>query len=71
MKVIARRGESADQLVRRFNRECQDAGVLRDIKRCQAYEKPSEKRRRKLLKAIANRRKAEKEKAREDGQRIS
>lgn len=69
MKVIARKGESADQLMRRFNRECQDAGVLRDMKRYQAYEKPSEKRRRKLLKAIANRRKAEKEKAKEEGRR--
>lgn len=46
VKVTARDREDPRQLVRRFKRACENAGVVREIKRKMYYEKPSDKIRR-------------------------
>ena len=49
--IEVRDGESFESFMRRFRRACEKAGVLRDYKRHEYYEKPSEKRKRKLIEA--------------------
>jgi len=49
--VNVREGESYESFMRRFRRACEKAGILRDFKRHQYYEKPSEKRKRKSIEA--------------------
>jgi small subunit ribosomal protein S21 len=46
--VIVKDGESIESALRRFRTVCRDARVQEDFKRSQRYEKPSEKRRRKI-----------------------
>lgn len=46
-EVILGENESFDSLLRRFNRKVQQEGVLAEIKRRGAYEKPSVKRKKK------------------------
>jgi small subunit ribosomal protein S21 len=46
--VIVKEGESIESALRRFRTVCRDARVQEDFKRAQRYEKPSEKRRRKI-----------------------
>lgn len=46
VKVTARDREDPRQLVRRFKRACENAGVVREMKRKAYYEKPSDKNRR-------------------------
>ncbi|MBN2829139.1 MAG: 30S ribosomal protein S21 [Candidatus Cloacimonetes bacterium] len=57
--VRARENESFDILLKRFKKKCERAAILSDIKKHQAYEKPSvvKKRernvaRRKMVKAM-------------------
>ena len=52
MKVKARSGESVEQMLRRLKKICLKAGLIRDIKRNSYYEKPSERRRRRMRKSI-------------------
>lgn len=40
--------ESFENALRRFKKKCEKAGVLSDVRRHQHFEKPSEKRKRKL-----------------------
>ncbi len=49
--IEVRDGESYERFMRRFRRACEKAGILRDYKRHEHYEKPSEKRKRKRLEA--------------------
>lgn len=49
--ISVRDGESYESFMRRFRRACEKAAVLRDYKRHQFYEKPSEKRKRKTIEA--------------------
>jgi len=44
VKVEAKPDESADSLLRRFNREVMRAGVMRRLKELEFYEKPSTKK---------------------------
>lgn len=47
VKVVARHSrESVQQLLRRFKKACESAGLMRDIKRNAYFEKPSDKKRR-------------------------
>ncbi|MBM4106100.1 MAG: 30S ribosomal protein S21 [Phycisphaerae bacterium] len=46
IRIKARGGESAEQMLRRFKKLCDKEGLTKDIKRRQYYEKPSERRRR-------------------------
>jgi small subunit ribosomal protein S21 len=63
LRITARKGESIDQLIRRFRKRCEREGLVREYKRHQYYEKPSEKQRREVRKAKSRQRKIEAEKA--------
>jgi small subunit ribosomal protein S21 len=46
--VRVRDDESFEKALRRFNKFCEKTGILTDIKKHQHFEKPSERRKRKL-----------------------
>lgn len=46
--IKVREGESFDRALRRFTKACEKAGILSEIRKHQHYEKPSERRKRKL-----------------------
>ncbi len=46
--VKVRDDESFEKALRRFNKFCEKMGILSDIKKHQHFEKPSERRKRKL-----------------------
>jgi small subunit ribosomal protein S21 len=48
IKVRNRGNETVEQLVRRFKKALEKEGLSKDIKRVAYYEKPSEKRRRRI-----------------------
>lgn len=50
-KITVYEGESFDNAMRRFRKSVERAGILRAIKKHEVYEKPSEKRKRRLLAA--------------------
>ena len=52
IKVKARGNESVAQMLRRFKKMCEKEGLTKDIKRTSYYEKPSERRRRRLRKTM-------------------
>ncbi|MBI5863122.1 MAG: 30S ribosomal protein S21 [Planctomycetes bacterium] len=52
IRVKVRANESIEQMVRRFKKLCEKEGLTRDIKRTSYYEKPSERRRRKVRKSV-------------------
>ena len=45
--VKVRDGEEFEKALRRFNKACEKAGIISDIKKHQYFEKPSERRKRK------------------------
>lgn len=61
--VRVRDDESFERALRRFNKFCEKAGILSDIKKHQHYEKPSEAKKRKMA---AARRKARRVKYRDN-----
>ena len=48
VKVKVRDGESIDEALRRFKRECEKDGILQEIKRREFYKPPSVVRKEKL-----------------------
>jgi small subunit ribosomal protein S21 len=52
IKVKARGNESLEQMLRRFKKMCEKEGLTKEIKRTAYYEKPSERRRRRIRKSI-------------------
>jgi len=46
IRVKSRAGEGVEQMLRRFKKLCEKEGLVKDIKRKEFYEKPSERRRR-------------------------
>jgi small subunit ribosomal protein S21 len=50
IKVKLRSNETTEQMLRRFKKACEKEGLTKDIKRVAYYEKPSEKKRRKVRK---------------------
>lgn len=52
IKVKARGNESVDQMLKRFKKLCEKEGLIKELKRTSVYEKPSERRRRRLRKSI-------------------
>lgn len=50
-KIVVYEGESFDNAMRRFRKSVERAGILRAIKKHEVYEKPSEKKKRKLIAA--------------------
>jgi small subunit ribosomal protein S21 len=49
--ITVKDGESYECFIRRFRRACENAGILREVKRREFYEKPSEKRKRRQAEA--------------------
>ena len=47
-KLVAKKDESSDSLIRRFNKLIQKTGLLTELKRREFYEKPSEVKKRQL-----------------------
>lgn len=58
MAVRIRDDESFERALKRFTKSCEKSGLLADIKKHQRFEKPSEKRKRKLAAAKRKMRKA-------------
>ncbi len=57
--VIVREDENFEKALRRFNKTCERSGILADIKKHQHFEKPSERRKRKLAAAKRKNRRRE------------
>jgi small subunit ribosomal protein S21 len=57
--IRVRQNESIDRAIKRFKKECEKEGIVRDIRRASRFMKPSEKRRKKALKAEKRRRSSE------------
>jgi len=57
--VLVREGESIDRAIRRFKKECEKEGLAQQIRRASRFLKPSEKKRKKALKAEKRRRSSE------------
>ena len=55
--IVLKDGESIESALKRFKREWVNAGIQSEIKRREFYEKPSEKRKRKLEAAVRKREK--------------
>ena len=49
--VVVRDGESCESALRRFNKQCERTGILTEVKKREHYEKPSVKRKKKILAA--------------------
>ena len=52
IRIKARPGESAEQMMRRFKKLCEKEGLTKDVKRREYYEKPSERKQRALRKSV-------------------
>jgi small subunit ribosomal protein S21 len=59
--VKLREGEGVEEAIRRFKRECERAGILKEVKRREHYVPPAVKRK---LKAAESRRKLRRAKRR-------
>lgn len=55
-EVIIFADESFERALRRFKKKCEKAGILSDLRKHRHYEKPSERRKRKLNAARRKRR---------------
>jgi small subunit ribosomal protein S21 len=49
--VIIRDGESFESALRRFKKQCERTGILSEVKKREHFEKPSVKRKKKILAA--------------------
>jgi small subunit ribosomal protein S21 len=57
--IRVRDNETIDKAIRRFKKECEKEGIVQQVKRASRFMKPSEKRRKKALKAEKRRRTSE------------
>ena len=48
IRVEGRSGEPLEKTLRRFKKQCEKEGLVKDIKKTSYYEKPSERRRRRV-----------------------
>jgi small subunit ribosomal protein S21 len=46
IRIKARQNESAGQMLRRFKKLCEKENLIKDVKKRQYFEKPSERKRR-------------------------
>ena len=51
IKVKTRGTESVEQMLKRFKKMCEKEGLTKDIKRTSYFEKPSDKKRRRMRRA--------------------
>lgn len=54
MKIYARNGEDARSLMRKLKRFLEKEGTIKEMRRHEFYEKPSERKRRKKLRSKVN-----------------
>ena len=59
-EVIIRDNESFDKALKRFKRKCQRDGIMREVKKRQHYEKPSEEKKNRINKIKRKRSRDEK-----------
>ena len=52
-KIRVKQDEPFEKALRRFKKKCNKEGLMQRLRELKYYEKPSEKRRRKLAKAVA------------------
>jgi small subunit ribosomal protein S21 len=50
IKINIDKSDSIDKVLRRFKKMCEKEGLIKEIKRKQYYEKPSQQKRREYLK---------------------
>lgn len=60
-EIIIQEDESFERALRRFKKKCERAGIMSDLRKHRHYEKPSERRKRKMN---AARRKARRSRSR-------
>ncbi|MDR3607940.1 MAG: 30S ribosomal protein S21 [Oligoflexia bacterium] len=53
--IVIREGDSFESSLKKFKKQCEKAGILNEVRKREAYEKPSVKRK---MKAIAARKRA-------------
>jgi small subunit ribosomal protein S21 len=51
LEVKVKKDESIDKALRRFKKQCDKEELIKEMKKRERYEKPSEKRRKKHLKS--------------------
>ena len=51
-EVILTQDENFERALRRFKKKCERAGILTDLRKHRHYEKPSERRKRKMSAAV-------------------
>jgi small subunit ribosomal protein S21 len=56
VEIIISAEESVDRALKRFKRMCERSGILAEVRSRRHYEKPSERRKRKLTAAVRKRR---------------
>ena len=59
IRIESRGNESIEKTLRRFKKQCEKEGLVKDIKKNAFYEKPSERKRRKIRSATKKRLKEE------------
>ena len=47
-EVVIHEDESFERALKRFKKKCEKAGIMADLRRHQHFEKPSERRKRKM-----------------------
>ena len=55
--VKVRDNESFERALKRFTKQCEKAGLMKDVRKHQHFEKPSEKKKRKMAAAKRKQRK--------------
>lgn len=58
VKVVVGKDENIEKALRRFKKMCEKAGIRKECRARERYEKPSDVKRRDLRKAQRNRRKS-------------
>ena len=51
LEIKIEKDESIDKALRRFKKQCDKEDLLKEMKRREHYEKPSDRRRKRLIKA--------------------
>lgn len=49
--IKVREGETFEQALRRFKKQCEKAGILAELRKREHYEKPSERKKKKMAQA--------------------
>ena len=52
IRIEAREGEALERLLKRFKKQCEKEGLTKDVKKTAYYEKPSERKRRRIRASI-------------------